>query len=99
MKVHTKTTTTYIANDGKSFDTPEECKLYERSILPFYKQLAIRCELMYADGSDMYSCYNEYDDLSGVLEDYTHNVIQKVLEHYERGDTHDEIRAALGLDY
>jgi len=102
MKVQTQTITSYIANDGKSFDTFEECKAYENSIIPLWKQIGVADDLVsyHSDDNEMTSRYCEGVDITEELENYTKSIVQYVYQNLSNGSgslTLNEVMAHLGL--
>ena len=82
MQVKTQTITTYVANDGTVFNTLNECQMYEKSKLPYYKRMAVEQEFMwYEDNRDeLHACGNDYSDLTEELKAYSCRVIIDALE-------------------
>ena len=99
MQVQTQTITTYVANDGTSFNTPDECQMYEKSKLPYYKRIAVEQEFMwYEDNRDeLHACGNDYSDLTDAIKEYTSRVISDALEMKDKGSSLDEIMIEFGL--
>jgi len=101
MKVQTQTITSYIANDGKSFDTFEECKAYENSIIPLWKQIGVADDLVsyHSDDNEVTSRYCEGVDITEELENYTNSIIQEVYRNLciNNSLTLNEVKMKLGL--
>jgi len=102
MKVQTQTITitSYIENDGKSFNTSDECKAYENSIIPLWKQIGVADDLVsyHSYYNEMTSRYCEGADITEELERYTKSIVQYVYQTLSSGNlTLDEIMTHLGL--
>lgn len=99
MKVETQTITTYVANDGTPFNTPNECQMYEKSKLPYYKRMAVEQEFMSYDPDYdvLSSCSCEDSDLTEELKTYACRVIYDALHLQKEGKTLDEIMIEFGL--
>lgn len=99
MKVITQTITTYVAQDGTSFSTPEECRMYERSKLPMYKRITVEQEFMSydSDRDELSSCSCEDSDLTDAVRTYTYRIIYDALQMQKQGKTLDEIMLEFGL--
>lgn len=99
MKVQTQTITTYVANDGTPFNTPDECQMYERSKLTLYKRIAVEQEFMSycPDRDELSSCGCEDSDLTEYVKSYACRIIHDALEMQKIGKTRDEIMVEFGL--
>jgi len=100
MKVQTKVITTYVANDGKIFDTASECVAYNNSITPLWKQLGVDDNLVnLSDDNKLTSYYCEGVDLTEELENYTKSIVQEVYRKLsiDNSLTLVELMANLGL--
>ena len=99
MKVQTQTITTYVANDGTSFNSLSECRVYERSKLPLYKRIAIEQEFMWynSDQGELSPCGCEDSDLTDAVRTYTFRVIYDALQMQKQGKTADQITEEFGL--
>lgn len=100
MQVQTQTITTYVANDGTSFNTPDECQIYEQSLLPLYVRLIVDQEFMYYNHSDkeLHLALGEYSDqIENELNTYTVRIIHDALEMQKSGKSQDEIMVEFGL--
>lgn len=102
IKHENKIITTYIAEDGTSFTSMQECVDHEVCQLATFEQMAVTSKLVhyYTEDNSSPFPYIEDSDWMGHLKNYTSAVIWRTLGLVDKTDkvSRDKVNSYFGLE-